>query len=251
MEFNATTFILEIVNFLILLWILHRLFYQPVLEIIVKRKQHIDQSLEDAKKLHQEAEDIRSLYENRQQLWGQEKKAAQAELQQQFETERLVQLEKLHTELEQERQKAQVTLNRQQEEFKQNTERQALKNGAHFAALLLQQAAEPETERRLFEMLIEYLTVMPDASKLNAQMTDSKKPLVVNIASVYPIADDLKQRLEQKLSALINRLIVFQYQQDNALIAGIRIDIGAWVLHANLAHELVGFADIAYESEQV
>jgi F-type H+-transporting ATPase subunit b len=251
MEFNTTTFILEIVNFLILLWILQRLFYKPVLEIIAKRKQHIDQSLEDAKKLHQEAEDIRSLYENRQQLWGQEKKAAQTELQHQFESERLAQLEKLHTELEQERQKAQVTLNRQQVDFKQNTERQALENGAHFAALLLQQAAGSETERRLFEMLIEYLTVIPDANKLNAQMTDSKKPLAVNIASVYPLADELKHQLEQKLGALINRAIAFQYQQDITLIAGIRIDIGAWVLHANLAHELVGFADIAYESEQV
>ena len=71
-----STFIFEIINFLILIWILQRLFYKPLLAVIDKRKQHIDQSLADAKKLHQEADELRSLYENRQKLWMQEKKAA-------------------------------------------------------------------------------------------------------------------------------------------------------------------------------
>ena len=55
MEFNLSTFILEIINFLILIWILQRLFYKPLLEIIAKRKQFIDQSLADAKTMQQQA----------------------------------------------------------------------------------------------------------------------------------------------------------------------------------------------------
>ncbi|NOS72965.1 MAG: F0F1 ATP synthase subunit B [Methyloglobulus sp.] len=250
MEFNTTTFILETINFLILIWILQRLFYKPLLEMIAKRKQHIDQSLEEAKKLHDEAEEQRKLYENRQQLWEQEKKAAQAELHQQFEVERSTQLEKLRSELEQERQKAKVTLTRQQEEFQQQAEKQALENGARFAGLLLQQAAGLEVEGRLLAMLIDQLAAMPEASKLSLQLSDSKKPLNIKVTSAYPLAIDLRQQLEQKLGLLINHPVDSQYKQDSALIAGVRIDIGAWVLHANLGHELVGFAEIAYESEQ-
>ena len=52
MEFNVSTFILEIINFLILIWILQRLFYKPLLEVIAKRKQTIDQALADAKTVH-------------------------------------------------------------------------------------------------------------------------------------------------------------------------------------------------------
>lgn len=250
MEFNTTTFILEIINFLILIWILQRLFYKPILEMIAKRKEHIDQSLDDAKKLRAEAEELRRLYENRQQLWEQEKKTAQAELHLQFEAERSVQLDKLHSELEQERQKAQVTLSRQQEEFQNLAEKQALENGARFAGLLLQQSAGPEVENRLFTMLIDQLTNLPEASKLNLQLLDSKKSLSVKVSSAFPLAIDQRQQLEQKISQIINRPMNFQYQQDNALIAGIRIDIGAWVLDANLGHELTGFSEIAYESEQ-
>ena len=88
MEFNASTFFLEIFNFLILVWILQRLFYKPILETIARRKQYIDHSLEEAKSLHQEADDLRDLYENRQKLWEQEKKGAMAALHQQMEAER-------------------------------------------------------------------------------------------------------------------------------------------------------------------
>ena len=249
MEFNTTTFILEIINFLILIWILQRLFYKPLLEIIAKRKQHIDQSLEEAKKLHDEAEEQRKLYENRQQLWEQEKKTAQAELNQQFEVERSAQLEMLRSELEQERQKAKVTLTRQQEEFQQQAEKQALENGARFASLLLKQTAGPEVENRLVAMLIDELNALPEAAKISLQATDTKKYLNVMVTSTYPLATDLMQQLEQKLGRLIARPMNFQYQQDSALIAGIRIDIGAWVLHANVDKELAGFSEIAYESD--
>jgi len=250
MEFNTTTFILEIINFLILIWILQRLFYKPILEMIAKRKQHIDQTLEDAKKLHTEAEQLRSLYENRQQLWEQEKKAAQAELHRQFEAQRSAQLDTLHKELEQERQKAKVTLNRQQQELQQKAEKQALENGARFAALLLQQTAGPDLEGRLFAMLIDQLTVMPEAGKSILQLPDAKKSVNVKVSTVFHLATNQREQLEQKLASLIRLPTNFQYQQDSNLIAGVRIDIGAWVLHANLRHELTGFAEIAYESEQ-
>lgn len=249
MEFNTTTFILEIINFLILIWILQRLFYKPLLEMIAKRKLQIDQSLQEAKKLHDEAEEQRRLYENRQQLWEQEKKAAQAKLHQQFEVERSAQLEKLQSELDQERQKAKVTLTRQQEEFQQQAEKQALENGARFAGLLLKQTTGPEVENRLFAMLMDELNALPEAAKISLQAADIKKSLNVKVTSVYPLTTDLMQQLEQKLGQLIARPMNFQYQQDSALIAGLRIDIGAWVLHANVGQELAGFAEIAYEAE--
>jgi F-type H+-transporting ATPase subunit b len=249
MEFNLSTFVLEIINFLILIWILQRLFYKPLLEVIDKRKQHIDQSLADAKKLHQEADELRSLYENRQKLWMQEKKAALNALHQQIEAEKSSQMEKLHVELEQERQKAKVSLTRQQQELQQQAEKQALQNGARFAGILLTQSASPELEAQLFAMLLDNLKTLPEACTLGLQMLGPKKSVPVKITSAYPLTDELRQQLEQILGSIINTSGVFQYYQDAALIAGIRIDIGAWVLHANLKHELTGFAEIAYESE--
>ncbi|MCK9397330.1 MAG: F0F1 ATP synthase subunit delta [Methylobacter sp.] len=249
MEFNLSTFILEIINFLILIWILQRLFYKPLLEVIAKRKQFIDQSLSDAKNLQQQAEQQRSLYENRQKLWEQEKQAAIAVLHQQFEIERKAHLDRLNADLEQERQKAKVTLSKQQQELQQQAEKLALQNGAKFAGMLLQQSAGPELEARLFTLLINNLTTLPEACKLCLTMLGAKKSVPVKITSAYPLSDEMRRQLEQKLGALISSPINFQYLQDAALIAGLRMDIGAWVLNANLQYELTGFAEIANELE--
>ena len=127
MEFNVSTFILEIINFLILIWILQRLFYKPLLEVIAKRKQFIDQSLADAKAMQQQAEEQRSFYENRQKLWEQEKQAALAALHQQIDAERRTQMARLDTDLEQERQKINVTLQRQQQELQRQAENRPYK----------------------------------------------------------------------------------------------------------------------------
>ena len=249
MEFNVSTFILEIINFLILIWILQRLFYKPLLEVIAKRKQTIDQALGDAKTVHLQAEEQRSLYENRQKLWEQEKQAALTALYQQIEVERRTQMDRLNTDLEQERQKARITLTRQQQELQQQAEKQALQNGAKFAGMLLQQSAGPELELRLMTMLMDNLTTLPEACRLCLQMLGTKKSVPVKITSAYPLTANLQQQLEQKLGLLINSQINFQYHQDAELIAGLRIDIGAWVLNANLQHELISFAEIANAPE--
>ncbi|MGZ4993970.1 MAG: F0F1 ATP synthase subunit delta [Methylobacter sp.] len=249
MEFNLSTFVLEIINFLILIWILQRLFYKPLLAVIAKRKQFIDQSLSEAKNLKLQAEQQCNLYENRQKLWEQEKQAAINALHRQLEAERRASLDKLNADLEQERQKAAVLLSKQQRELQQQAEKQALQNGAKFAGMLLQQSAGPELEARLFALLIDKLTTLPEACKLYLTTLGTKKSVPVKIASAYPLSVEMRQQLEQKLGSLINSQINFQYHQDQALIAGLRMDIGAWVLNANLQHELIGFTEIDYEPD--
>ena len=55
MNFDWTTFLLEILNFFILLWILQRFLYRPVIEVIQARQRNIQATLEDARRLEAEA----------------------------------------------------------------------------------------------------------------------------------------------------------------------------------------------------
>jgi len=249
MQFDLSTFILEIINFLVLIWILQRLFYKPLLEIIAQRKQFIDQSLADAKTTQQQAEQQLSLYQNRQNLWEQEKQAAINALHRQLEAERAAHLSQLSVDLKQERQKINVALSRKQHELELQAEKQALQNAAKFAGILLKQAAGPELEARLFAMLLEHVSTLPEACRLCLQTLDSKKNVAIKVSSAYPLTNEQRHQLEQRLGAQINSPITFQYHQDAALIAGLRMDIGAWVLNANLQHELAGFAEFANEPE--
>lgn len=249
MEFNVSTFILEILNFLVLVWILQRLFYKPLLEIIAKRKQHIEQTLANAQRMQQQAEEQCTLYENRQRIWEQEKQNALATLHQEIDIERDVQLEKLQHELEQERQKHQVNINRQQHEFQQHAQQQALRNAAKFASIFLSQTATPELETKFANLLIEQLNASPESLNVCLLFLKNQSNVSIKITSVFILDLELKQQLEQCFATLISIPLLFEYQQDATLIAGLRVDIGAWVLETNLKHELSGFAELAYDSK--
>ncbi|MGR9053832.1 MAG: F0F1 ATP synthase subunit delta [Gammaproteobacteria bacterium] len=247
MNFDVTTFLLEIVNFLILIWLLQRFFYKPVLAAIAKRKQHIDAMLAGAQKLQEEADALRQRYENRQYHWEQEKQAALNALHREIEAERKKQLDRLHADLAQEKQKAEVKLQRSYAEMQQRAEKLALQNGARFAGLLLEQTASPELEQRMAELLLERISDLPEHCRLCLKTQAEEKSVDVRIASAYPLTDDFMRRAEQKFATLADSPVALQYRRDPELIAGLRIDIGAWVLDANLRHELKGFADIARE----
>lgn len=241
MEFNLSTFGLEIANFLILVWILQRLFYKPLQAVIAKRKQEIEQTLLDSQNLREEARKERETYENRQKAWEQEKQAALTVFQQHLDVERTAHLNNLQRELEQERQINQVTLEREQQEFQHNAQQRALKNAAKFASILLQQTVTPELEMRLAQLLLQRLTTF--------DFSLSSSETAIKITSVYPIPNEFQQQLETRFSNLCAVPLTFDYQQDASLIAGLRIELGSWVLNANLKHELSGFAQLAYEFE--
>ena len=88
MELNWSTFILEIINFVILVWLLKHFFYKPVMNIIEKRKQNIEDTLAKAETVRTDAESLKSQYENRLEDWEKEKAAARLELHKDIEKER-------------------------------------------------------------------------------------------------------------------------------------------------------------------
>ena len=65
MEVDWTTFALEIINFLILVWILKRFFYHPVLDVIARRRAGIEKEMADAKAVEEKARVLEQQYENR------------------------------------------------------------------------------------------------------------------------------------------------------------------------------------------
>jgi len=63
MTFDWWTLGLQAINFLVLVWLLHRVLYKPVLAVIEKRRELTDRTLEDARKAESAAEAERSEYE--------------------------------------------------------------------------------------------------------------------------------------------------------------------------------------------
>ncbi|MEA2093703.1 MAG: F0F1 ATP synthase subunit delta [Pseudomonadota bacterium] len=247
MELNWSTFLLEIINFLILVWILKHFFYKPVLNVIARRRRSIEKSLNDANTLHQDAEALRVRYENRLAEWEKERQAAQSSLDKEIETERTRRMEALRTALDEDREKARVIEQRALEAGRLRAEETALAQGAQFSARLLSLAAGPELEHRLLDLLLKELTALPPGRLNDLRAAAGKTADRILVASAYPLDDATRRSLERALASVLAVTPPFHYEQDKALLAGLRVTVGAWVLRANLRDELKSFSELAHE----
>jgi len=244
MELSWSTFVLEIINFVVLVWILKRFLYKPVLAVIAARRQAVEEQLAEAHATEAEASALKEQYSGRLSAWETEKRAAKSELAREVEQERARRLSELEQSLTREREKVRVADERQQAEKQRLLEQQALGQGASFAGKLLALAAGPELEQRLVEMVLAELAGLPADQKLRLRNQWHGEDRHIDVCSAFDLTSEQRGRLQSALRELADIADV-QFRRDPTLVAGVRIEIGAWLLAANLRDELKGFAELA------
>ena len=245
MELSWSTFLLEIINFLVLAWILKRFLYRPVLDVIARRRAGIEKTLSDAEARHDEAQVLREQYEQRLTRWEDERRQGRAELQHEIEEERARRMEELQDLLVTERKKAQVIEQRELAEALRRNEATALAHGARFASRLLGYASGPELEARLLELLLDEIGTL-STERLEALRRGIGEPASdVVIATAFPLADVQRAQLIEALTTALAMEVSPRYEEDSELLAGLCVSIGSWTLGANLRDELKGFAEFS------
>lgn len=247
MELNWSTFFLEIINFLVLVWILKRFLYKPVLDVIARRRAGIESILAEAKEKEAAAEALKEQYEGRLADWDKERQEARERLTDVLDQERARQQEALDTKLAQQREKARVNEARRLDDIKRKMAETALAQGAHFASRILEQAVGAETETRLIDLVITELSNLP-ADRIAALRNNwATLPDAITVATAYAVADDQQRRLKQVLKTISGVDLPLHFELDRSLVAGINIVLGAWVLGTNIRDELKGFAELVHD----
>jgi len=244
-EFGWSTFFLEIVNFLVLVWILKRFLYTPVLDIIAQRRRQIEQSLADARHQREEGEALQKQYENRLMDWATERESARKELEREMEEERGHRREELKRELEAERRKGEVLEQREREQLEQQLEAKAVELGGSFAARLFTRLAGPEVEHKLVETALKDLSELPLDQREALRRAWESEGDSIEVTSARVLDRSQRLAIEGGLAKLLNHAVACRYREDANIIAGLRVRVGPWMLHANLEDELKSFVEAA------
>ena len=249
MELDWVTFTLEIVNFLILVWILQRFLYKPILQVVARRKAAIEQTLTDAKTRHADAEALEGRYRDRLAVWEEEKAHLREQAETEIDAERARRMTALQQTLAQEREKHQALEQRQLRDRQRQLEQAALVQGAQFAAGLLGRVAAPDLEERLVRMVAEELPKLPgDILEQVRQAQPEAEHHDIKVASAFTLKPADRDLLEQQLRAFLGTPCTVAYNVDPQLLAGVRVSIGPWVLRANLQDELKFFAEASHRA---
>jgi len=238
MEFDLTTFALEVLNFLVLVWLLKHFFYRPVLEVIEKRQAGTAKTIADAETVQCEAEGLKSEYTARLEEVDKDRAAAKAQLDEDIAAERARRLTIMQAEVDADRQRRQMLEARERGEREAALERAALTIAARFASRFLDRLAGPELEAKLIELALSELAAM--APEQVDALRDAR--VSIQVVSAYPLDEAQRAAFTLSLGRLAGRALTPEFSVDAMLKAGVCIMVGSWVLMANLRDELGFFS---------
>jgi F-type H+-transporting ATPase subunit b len=238
MEFDWTTVILEMLNFLVLIWLLKRFFYRPVLAVIEKRRTENDEIIADAEAQQRAADALKGEYERRLAQVTKERELAMARLDEEIAGERVRRLAAVEVEANADRQRRHMLEAREASEREAAMEREAVAIAGRFASRFLERLAGPELEAKLVDLaLAELNTATPE--KLADLRTALRDPSTsIKVVTVYPLNTTQRATFAAVLGKLSGREVTPKFQEDATLKSGLCLMAGAWVLMANLRDEL-------------
>lgn len=240
MQLDWTTFILEIVNFLVLLWILKRFFFRPVREAIARRQASVAATLEQAQGHAAEADRLKQQYEARMQDWDKEREAARAQLGDELAQERQRRLAELQQALADERARDRVLQERRRQEQSRALADQAADQAASFASRVLERLTGPALDARIADVVAEDLAALPQ-DRRTALAAAVQGGATAEICSAHSLPAATVKMLCDALQKQVGSVPRIVERVDPALRGGIRITLGPWALEATLAHELAFF----------
>jgi F-type H+-transporting ATPase subunit b len=245
MQLDWSTLVLEIVNFLVLVWLLQRFLYKPILNVVAARQAAIDQAAQRTREMESKAHELQAQYEARLQNWEQERAQARGTLMEELRGERERALAALHESLEQERRKGEVLDQRRRAEETARSERQATEQALAFVRRLLAGLSGPELEVRLVQLAIDELQRLPALRQSALREALSTSPEPPTVCSAYPLPATQREALSNALGRVLDGPRECRFREEPALLAGVRISVGPWILQANLGEELSLFGAAA------
>jgi len=243
MEFSTTTFVLEIINFLVLLWILQRWFYRPVRDAIARRRDAAEKVLADARATEARAEALQHEYQGRLDALAAEANTQRLSLAEEIAAERGRLLESLQADLARERDRQHGVDEKRARDQKKRDQLEANRYAAAFAARLLSRLASPRLDAEIVDLVVEDIRTLPPRTRQNLSESLVKEDMHARINSAHVLGSEQRKALTTLLETLANRPVTVTWLEDADLVGGISVEIGAWVLRANLRDELRFFSE--------
>ncbi len=233
MKFNIWTFLFQIVNFVVLLFILKRLLYKPVKEILEKRKGLIEKTIEDAEKEKKEALELKerhqeemnklkglqiTMIEKMKNEVGEEKKRLLTEAEK--EATRTIEEERAVFETEKKRDEAKL-------------KEMVIQTVSVFATNLLKDISDEELHKSIYRRVFNNLEEI--ASTIQAGDGESA---TIDLISAYPLREEELIELQKVLGSHLLKKVSVNTSVDKNLIAGVKIKVHDMVYDSSLSGQI-------------
>lgn len=201
------TVIAQVINFLILAWLLKRFLYRPILNAIDAREQRIATELADAAKKSIEAEQQRDEFQHKNAAFNEEKMNRKAQLAAEIETARTRLLEEARQESDNLRNTLQLALKNDQLSLQGALSLRAREELLAIVRKVLKDLAEISLEEQITAVFIQRLKTLSNeeltrfASAFQYRGAAFKNPLIIR--SAFTLSKELCEQIETALKNIL------------------------------------------------
>lgn len=214
------TVLAQIVNFLILVFLLHRFLYNPILNAMAQREQRIADDLEAAERKRREAREEIESYQQKKAELDEKRQELLRQAEEDAEEKRRDLLQKARTETEEIRTRWQRAIEQEKESFLADLRRRVSQETYRIIRSALADMADVALEERIVTVFLERLSELPDSEQeaLANETADSWK-----VNSAFDLPAEQQEEIRQVVEEVVghNGRLHFNTQPD--LIAGIEL----------------------------
>lgn len=241
MEFNGFVFFAQIVNFLILIAILKKFLYRPILDAIRKRELYIKKTVEDADRSKTEFERSRAKYEEKMESLERDKERLKTKMYQEVEVERKKKIEEVKKEVGVLREKVKLQIEGEKQIFLSEIVNSLYRKFSIFADKALRELSNETLQSQILDLFIEKIDKLPndEIQKICKKLGDSEGK--ITLSTFNPIEDEDRAKFEE---ALRNREVKFtevNYRTKPELLMGVEMNVDSYYLLWNLENYLNEF----------
>lgn len=225
MELDGFTFIAQIINFLILLWLMQRFLYKPVLKVMQKREDEIKARLDEAQKTLKEAEAKREAYQQKMDQFHQNEKTMMNEARQEAEEYRKNLLTQARYEIEKLQDRWKKTVDEERDQFLTDLGKKAFDTIMESVQNIVNELSGQELEHYVLAEFI-HKTSTITAEQIAAFTESNDHHLEVSTAFALKEKDRIK--LKAILKEIFSDDINCEFLEDPELGLGIEIRTSGW-----------------------
>lgn len=225
----------QIVNFLVLIWLLKRFLYQPVIDAMDSREQRITQRLREADQREQTAADEAREYLASKEELERRRDEILAEARNDAEQEKRRLLVDARAAVDETRAEWQHQAEQERGEFLSHLRRQSVQTFETIARKALRELAGAALEEQIARKFLDRLGKLDKS--VRQQLADAAEP--VRVSSAFELDATMKTRMTRAIHELLAEGLEVEYAQSPDLVCGIELLSGG----RRLAWHLSGYMD--------
>ncbi len=243
MQIDWITVSAQIVNFLILVWLLKRFLYGPVVRAMDRREERIGQRLEEARARESEADHRADSYEQRRREFDERREELLEEARDEAQDEKRRLLDEARAEADDARGQWLRQLEREKDDFADEFRRDIASVFRKVAAKALGELADRGLEEQMVAAFIDRLETLEESTVETLASADDG----LRVTSAAPLEPNVRRRLTRALHEHVAEDAEVAYDESEELLCGIVLRGGGLRIGWNLEDSLEAFGEEVQE----